>query len=203
MQAEAGTSLTPSQRAVDPEGGSESATPGRRRRILVWVLVVVAGAAYVGDRLSKQWVLDHLVEGQVRGFAGPVLRFQLTHNSGAAFSLGTGATWVFTVIASVVAVVIVVLARRVGSLGWALALGLLLGGCLGNLTDRLFRPPGFGRGEVVDFLQLSFWPTFPIFNVADSSVVSAAVLIALLALSGIGLDGARTVGRPRSAQADA
>jgi len=78
--------------------------------------------------------------------------------------------------------------RRLGSRGWALALGLLLGGSLGNLTDRLLRAPGPGLGEVVDFLQL---PNFPIFNIGDSAIVTAACLIGLLAFRGIGVDGTR------------
>jgi signal peptidase II len=87
-------------------------------------------------------------------------------------------------------VFIVITARRLGSRGWAIALGLLLGGSLGNLTDRMFRAPGPGRGHVVDFLQL---PNFPIFNVGDSAIVTAAVLIALLAFRGVNVDGTRVV----------
>lgn len=155
------------------------------------MLALVAGTAYLADRLSKGWALDNLADGRSRDLVGSLVRLTLTYNSGAAFSLGTGATWVFTVIATVVAVAILFISRRLRSPGWAVALGLLLGGCLGNLTDRLTRPPGFGRGEVVDFLQL---PNFPIFNIADSAVVSAAVLIGLLALRGIGLDGQRNAG---------
>jgi signal peptidase II len=119
---------------------------------------------------------------------GSVLQLNLTRNSGAAFSIGTGATWILTAIACSVVVFVVVTARRLGSRGWALALGLLLGGSLGNLTDRMFRAPGPGRGQVVDFLQL---PHYPIFNIADSAIVSAAVLIAVMAFRGVGIDGTR------------
>lgn len=143
---------------------------------------------YVADRLSKAWALAHLRPGEPRDLLGPLLRLHLTFNSGAAFSIATGATWIFTLIACAVVVVIVVTSRRLRSLGWAWALGLLLGGSLGNLTDRLVRAPGFGRGHVTDFLELPRWP---IFNVADSCIVAAAVLIGLLALRGIGVDGAR------------
>jgi len=93
-----------------------------------------------------------------------------------------------------VVVFVVITARRLGSRGWALALGLLLAGSLGNLTDRMFRAPGPGRGEVVDFVQL---PHYPIFNVADSAIVCAAVLIAVLAFRGVGIDGTRvSTGKP-------
>ena len=104
------------------------------------------------------------------------------------FSLGTGSTWLLTVVAVVVLVVIVRFSRRLGSLGWAWAFGLLLGGALGNLTDRLVREPGFGRGHVVDFID---YHDLFIGNVADIAIVAAAVLIALLALRGIGVDGRR------------
>jgi signal peptidase II len=89
-------------------------------------------------------------------------------------------------------VTIIRFARRLGSLGWAVALGLLLGGALGNLTDRLFRAPGFFRGHVIDFLE---WPHWPVFNLADSCIVTAAALIALLSLRGIGIDGQRVTPR--------
>ena len=112
---------------------------------------------------------------------------------GAAFSIGTGETWILTAIACSVVVFVVLTARRLGSRGWALALGLLLGGSLGNLSDRMFRAPGPGRGQVVDFLQL---PHYPIFNIADSAIVSAAVLIALLAFRGVRIDGTRASGDP-------
>jgi signal peptidase II len=94
-------------------------------------------------------------------------------------------TWVLTVIAVVVVVVVVRVASRLQSRVWALTLGLLLGGALGNLTDRLFRAPGVARGHVVDFLELPHWP---IFNVADSAIVTAGVLVVLLTLLGVGLD---------------
>ncbi|HET7303152.1 MAG TPA: signal peptidase II [Segeticoccus sp.] len=154
-------------------------------------LVVVAGVVYVLDRLTKLWAVDSLTPGQPRDLVGSVLRLNLINNPGAAFSLATSATWVLTLIAVGVVAAIIYTARRLRSRGWAWALGLLLGGASGNLTDRLVRPPGFGRGHVVDFLQLPHWP---IFNIADSAIVSAAVLIVLLALLGIGVDGRSDAG---------
>jgi signal peptidase II len=149
----------------------------------------VAVPIYIADQLTKAWATSNL-QGEPRQLVGSVLQLNLTYNSGAAFSIGTGATIVLTAIASSVVVFVLFMARRLGSMGWALALGLLLGGALGNLTDRMFRAPGSGRGHVVDFLQL---PNFPVFNIADSAIVSAAVLIALLSFRGISIDGTRAV----------
>jgi signal peptidase II len=150
--------------------------------------LIVAVPVYVIDQLAKAWAVANLQPGQPRAVIGSVLQLDLTRNSGAAFSIATGATWVLTAIACSVVIFIVVVARRLGSRGWALALGLLLGGSLGNLTDRMFRAPGPGRGHVVDFIEL---PHYPIFNVADSAIVCAAVLIAFLAFRGISIDGTR------------
>jgi signal peptidase II len=127
----------------------------------------------------------------------------LTHfrNPGAAFSFAEGFTIVFTVIAVVVAGVIVRTARRLYSTGWAVALGLVLGGAVGNLLDRVFRSPGFLRGEVIDFLSV-FGPNgeyYPIFNIADSAIVCGGILGALLALRGIDFDGSRSGSGPSSA----
>jgi signal peptidase II len=149
---------------------------------------MVAVPVYLADQLTKAWASANLQPDQPRALVGSVLQLNLTRNSGAAFSIGTGATWILTAIACSVVVFVVVTARRLGSRGWALALGLLLGGSLGNLTDRMFRAPGPGRGQVVDFLQL---PHYPIFNIADSAIVSAAVLIAVMAFRGVGIDGTR------------
>lgn len=134
------------------------------------------------DRLTKLWALSSLDENVPQDFVGSLLRLRLIFNPGAAFSLGTGATPLFTVIQAVVSVAVVVAALRVGRLRWAIALGLVLGGASGNLTDRLTRPPGFGLGHVVDFLEL---PNFPVFNIADSAIVAAACLVALLSLRGV------------------
>jgi signal peptidase II len=111
-------------------------------------------------------------------------------NPGAAFSLATGQTWIFSIAAAAVVIAIVVFARRIRSFRWALMLGMLLGGTLGNLTDRLFREPGFGLGHVVDFIYLP-WILPAIFNVADTFIVSSMGLLLLLTLLGVGLDGVR------------
>jgi signal peptidase II len=165
--------------------------PSTARRLLYVALVIVAVPVYVADQLTKAWASANLEPDHPRDLIGSVLQLNLTHNSGAAFSIGTGATWVLTAIACSVVLFVVFTARRLGSRGWALALGLLLGGSLGNLTDRMFRAPGPGRGQVVDFLQL---PHYPIFNIADSAIVTAAVLIAVMAFRGVSIDGTRRSG---------
>lgn len=184
MQIQAGAALITSRHANQSQ--STRSTP---RRLLYLGVVFVAVPVYVADQLTKAWAVANLQPDQPRDVIGSLVRLNLTRNSGAAFSIGTGATWILTAIACSVVVFVVITARRLGSRGWALALGLLLGGSLGNLSDRMFRAPGPGRGEVVDFLQL---PHYPIFNIADSAIVCAAVLIAILAFRGVSIDGTRS-----------
>lgn len=171
--------------------------PRRRRRRLFVLLAVVAVLAYLSDQLTKRIALDLLADGESRPFIGDWVSFKLIGNPGAALSLGAGNTWVMTLIAAGVLLAIVFVAKDLGSRGWALALGLLLGSALGNLTDRFARPPGGGEGHVVDFLDYNGWF---IGNVADIWIVGAAGLIVILALRGIGVDGtrehARTKGGP-------
>jgi len=183
MQGQAGAPLITS-----PPANEITTAQSTSRRRLFLGLVTVAVPVYVADQLTKAWASANLRPDQPRDLIGSVLRLNLTRNAGAAFSIGTGATLVLTMIACSVVVFVVIMARRLGSRGWALALGLLLAGSLGNLSDRMFRAPGPGRGHVVDFLQL---PHYPIFNIADSAIVSAAVLIGVLAFRGISIDGTR------------
>ncbi|WP_299037339.1 signal peptidase II [uncultured Pseudokineococcus sp.] len=140
------------------------------------------------DQLTKVLAVDRLVEGEPVELVPGVLDLYLLYNPGAAFSLATGLTWVLTLVAVAVVVAVALMARRLGSRAWALTLGLLLGGALGNLTDRLLREPGFGVGHVVDFLRLPRWP---VFNLADTAIVVAAVLVVVLSFRGIGVDGRR------------
>lgn len=167
----------------------------RSRRSLTIALSAVAAFVYLLDQVTKLAAVAYLDPGRAVPLVDGVLQLRLIRNPGAAFGMATGLTWLLTLVALIVVVVVVGVARRLGSRGWALALGLLLGGALGNLTDRLLREPGFARGHVVDFLELSRWP---VFNVADSSIVAAAVLIGVLGLRGIGVDGARESGHPES-----
>jgi signal peptidase II len=156
----------------------------------VALLAVVAALVLALDQGTKAIALAHLTVGQRTPLLGDLFGLQLMYNSGAALSLASGMTWVFTVAAVGVSLVIIRVADRLGSRGWALALGLLLGGAVGNLVDRLVRPPGIGTGHVVDFLAYGGWF---IGNVADIAIVVAAVLIVLLTLIGIGMDGRRGV----------
>lgn len=150
---------------------------------------VVAVAIYLADQGTKALALANLELGATVPFIGELLQLHLVMNPGAAFSLGSGSTWIFAVIASVVVVVLIVFSRKIRSVRWAAVFGLLLGGTLGNLSDRLFREPGFGVGHVVDFLQLYAFPA--IFNVADIAISAAMVLFILLTILGVNLDGVR------------
>ncbi len=168
------------------------------------VLVVVALVVLAVDQLAKWWVVGNLPYREPQRVVGDLLIFEYDRNPGAAFSIGTGSTWIFSIIAVAVLVFVIWYARRIRSTVWALVLGLVLGGLLGNLADRLFRPPGFGVGEVVDFLRIPLLPA--IFNLADTAIVSAMVLFLVLTVMGVGLDGRRVKAVPaggRDAAGDA
>lgn len=175
---------------LDPPAGVD---PDVRRRCLT-ILIAVAFGAVVLDQLVKWWVVAS-IRPRIEAGEGPIvllgglLKFTYVENTGAAFSIGVGYTWIFTIVAIVVAGVILRTSRRLGSLGWAVALGGLLGGLLGNLIDRLTRPPGPGLGYVVDFIQL---PYFAVFNVADMFITLSAAGMVLLALRGIEISGRRS-----------
>jgi signal peptidase II len=156
------------------------------------VLACVAAFVLAADAISKAIVVAHLRPEQPVHVLGNIFELWLTRNPGAAFSVGTGETIVFTLIAIGVIVYIVRAARRLHSLGWAIALGLLLGGAAGNLGDRIFRAPGLFRGEVVDWIGVV--PRYyPIFNLADSAIVCGGILMVILAMRGYHLDGTRTL----------
>ncbi|GAA1833150.1 signal peptidase II [Actinomadura chokoriensis] len=152
------------------------------------MLVAVALAALVADIVSKIIVVATLQDREPIRLLGGLLTLLETRNSGAAFSIGTGYTVVFTLIACGVVVAILRTARNLRSLPWAVCLGLLLGGALGNLTDRLVRAPAPLKGHVVDWIQLPHWP---VFNLADSAIVCGGVLAVLLAARGLQVDGTR------------
>ncbi|MFC4244798.1 signal peptidase II [Gryllotalpicola reticulitermitis] len=155
------------------------------------VLAAVAVCIYAADQVAKALVVTHLTEDERVPILGNLLVFIYTRNPGAAFSIGTNSTWIFTIIAIGVFAFVIWYARRLRSVAWGVVFGLLLGGLLGNLTDRLLRPPAFGQGEVVDFIKIPLLPA--IFNLADSAIVAAMALFLILTLRGIGLDGRRTV----------
>lgn len=179
-------------------GATAVRTP-RGRAAVFGTLGAVFVVGYAADQASKYWAEHHLVRGVSKPLLGDFLRLHLTYNPGAAFSLGTGLTWVLTTVACGVVLFTAWTARRLRSVAWAAALGLLLAGACGNLTDRWFRSPGPARGHVVDFLRLPAWP---IFNVADVCIVSAAVLISVLALRGITIEGGRADERGSTGDVD-
>jgi signal peptidase II len=163
------------------------------RRPRTRLLLLLAAGVLLADLISKLVVVATIEPGEDIRLLGGALYLTQLRNIGAAFSFAEGWTIVFSLVAVVVAVVIVRTARRLYSTGWAITLGLVLGGALGNLIDRVFRDPGFLRGGVVDFLSV-FGPdgsVWPVFNVADSAIVCGGILGALLALRGIDFDGSR------------
>jgi signal peptidase II len=185
MQTTSGTSLSSS----DPD--SEPKDPDRKPRRF-GLLAAVAVAAYAIDVVTKTVAVSSLAGRPPIEVLGDFLQLHLTRNPGAAFSLGTSATFALSLISIGVVAVVLWLGRRVVSPLWAVALGLLLGGAMGNLTDRLLRAPApehFLQGHVVDFLEL---PNWPVFNLADSAIVVAAALIILQSFRGVQIDGQRT-----------
>ena len=193
MQAAPGTPL--SHAGADVGAGANSSAPPRRRRVVV--LACVAAFVLAADIVSKSIIVAHLRPDQPVHVLGDIFELLLTRNPGAAFSVGTGETAVFTVIAFGVIVYIARTARKLYSIGWAIALGLLLGGAMGNLGDRIFRSPGLFRGYVVDWIGVV--PRYyPIFNLADSAIVCGGILTVILALRGYHLDGTRSVDDARA-----
>jgi signal peptidase II len=173
---------------------------GRIRSARTAYLVVLGvGAALVGlDQWTKQLAIDGLGDGSVVRILGGLVYLDLTFNPGAAFSIGTGLTWIFPIIAMAISAGILWFTRQLRSWPWAVVLGLILGGALGNLVDRLFREPGPMRGHVVDFISV-FAPAgekFPIFNIADSALTVGVVLAIALELFAVRRDGTRVVKRP-------
>ncbi|MCP4741036.1 MAG: signal peptidase II [Actinomycetales bacterium] len=161
---------------------------GAHRSVLAVLASTAVGIVLI-DQVTKAWAVAYL-QPRIESGEGPVylidplLRLTYVENTGAAWGMGAGYTWIFTIVAVVVGIVIVRFARTITSRAWALALGGLLGGLLGNLIDRLTRPPGPGLGSVVDFIGL---PNFPVFNVADIAITCSAVAMIILAWRGIPL----------------
>lgn len=181
--------MTPAEDQDEDHAAPPPAAPRHRQ---VGLFLTVALSAVVLDVVSKVLVVSHLEQRRepLRTLGGAIY-LDVARNSGAAFSLGTGFTLILTAVAVAVAVVIARTASRMRSVGWAVALGLVLGGAVGNLIDRLFRSPGVGRGHVVDWISV-FGPNgvhWPIFNVADSAIVCGAILAGILALRGIDIAG--------------
>lgn len=178
MQAARGTPLSNAARRAARR------QPSRR----VGVLVGVALTVLVADIVTKLLAVDRLAGRSPVEVVDGLLTLRLVRNSGAAFGFAQGLTVVFTAVAVAVVVVILRAARRLRSSGWAVALGLVLGGAVGNLVDRVFRSPGPLRGRVIDFLELPHWP---VFNLADAAIVTGGLLTVLLSMRGIHYDGTR------------
>ncbi|MER8182557.1 signal peptidase II [Kitasatospora sp. NPDC094015] len=191
----------PSAPAPGPVGATAAGARAAVRRRRIGVLLGVALLAYVIDLISKLVVVARLEpDHSVIRVIGDVMTFQVIRNPGAAFGMGQAMTVVFTAIAAAVIVVIWRIARRLYSLPWAIALGLLLGGALGNLTDRLFRSPGVFRGHVVDFISVQH---FAVFNLADSAIVCGGILVVLLSFRGSNPDGSsHQPAKPKAGRAD-
>lgn len=185
MQAARGASLTGD--ANEPDDIQATRPRGSRTRYLA-LFAAVALVAYTVDVVSKVLAVEHLTDRPDVELVGDFFVLHLVRNPGAAFSTGTGYTAVFTCLAIVAVLVILYLVRRIGSAGWAVALGLLLAGVSGNLTDRMLREPGPLRGHVIDMFML---PNWPVFNVADICINAAAVLILIQVYRGIRIDGTR------------
>jgi signal peptidase II len=179
MQAEGGASLS----------DAEPQSPAPRVSRTTLLLVGVAATALLLDQVSKAVIVATMAHREPIELLWGFTTITYIRNPGAAFSVGTGATWLFTGVAVVVVVVILRTSRRLRSIPWAICLGGLLGGALGNLTDRVFRSPGHLKGHVVDWIQ---WPHYPVFNVADCFVVCSVIGIVLLSVLGYELDGGRT-----------
>jgi signal peptidase II len=186
MQAARGASLSSSDPTSTPTG--PSGRRGARKGALV-VFASIAVVGYLTDLVSKVLAVEHLTGKAPVPVLGDWLTLYLARNPGAAFSTGTSYTVVLTFVAAAAGVAVLWTARRVRSTGWAIGLGFLMAGVLGNLTDRLFRSPGVLRGHVVDFLQL---PNWPIFNVADVCINIAAGVVILQAVRGISVNGGRS-----------
>jgi signal peptidase II len=181
--------------AAEPASTDETHTaspdaPPRRR---LGLFAITAGLVLAADVATKVAAVALLEDERPVRLLGGAAYLVLFRNSGAAFSMATGMTWLLTIIAMIVVVVIIRLAPKLRSVGWAVGLGLVLGGAAGNLADRLFRAPGPLRGHVVDFFSV-FAPdgsVFPVFNVADSAIVVGGLSLMLLAVLGRDYDGGR------------
>jgi signal peptidase II len=187
MQAARGASLTGGELPSGAPGPTRAPVPLRL------VFAVVAVSALVLDQVTKSLAVDRLTGRPDVEVVGSWLTLHLVRNPGAAFSLGTEFTVVLSFVAMAAIGVVLWLSRRLGSLGWAVGLGLLLGGVAGNFGDRMLREPGPFRGHVIDFLRL---PNWPVFNLADICINLAAGVIVVQAFRGIRVDGTRERAEP-------
>ena len=172
-------------RSAEPSTGGDDEHTGAPPRRRLRLLLSIAAAVLLLDIVTKVLAVRLLVPGQPVSIIGDTVTWTLVRNSGAAFSMATGYTWMLTLVAMGVVVGIIWMGRRLVSPWWAVGLGLILGGALGNLVDRFFRAPGPLRGHVVDFLSIGWWP---VFNGADPAVVGGAMLLVALSVFGYEFD---------------
>jgi signal peptidase II len=184
--------VTSADKAGEDGAAEPAADPPARAPRRLRLLLSVAAVVLTLDVVTKVLAVRLLPPGQPISIIGDVVTWNLVRNSGAAFSMATGYTWLLTLIATGVVVGIVWMGRRLVSPWWAVGLGMILGGAMGNLVDRFFRAPGPLRGHVVDFFSVGWWP---VFNVADPSVVGGAILLVVLSMFGYDFDA---VGRRRA-----
>jgi signal peptidase II len=161
---------------ADPYGRSDATAGAITRRW--WLVGTLVATVIALDQATKAWAVSALAD-HPRSIVGTDVELRLSRNTGSAFSLFRGFTPLLAVLAIVIAVLIVRSVRRAEDRLALVALALVLAGALGNLGDRLFRPPGVLRGAVVDFVKVESWPTF---NVADSAITIGAVLLVIGAL---------------------
>lgn len=152
------------------------------------LLLGIVGVVIGVDQLTKVWAESRLGDGEVIPVLGELLQLRLVYNPGAALSIANGQTWLITIFVIGISIAIIRLIPRLRSRWWLSAMGLVLAGGIGNLIDRLFRDPGFGRGEVIDFID---YAGFFVGNVADIAIVGGAAIAIVLALLDIGFDGQR------------
>ena len=162
-------------------------TATKRQRVAVFATLAASIVAI--DQLTKYWAEANLSQTQSIQIIGELLQFRLAYNNAAAFSIGLGATWILTLISLTASTLLIIYGPRVKTMAWAVVGGFALGGAAGNLIDRALKPPQFLNGWVVDFIQIPF--NFPIFNLADTFLVTAVVLAILLTLRGDEIGGGR------------
>lgn len=195
---------------ADEEVGSEPPTTeptvatAPKGKPQVVLLALVAAFVLLIDAVSKALIVSNMTDGQSVRLLGGLIYFSLIRNPGAAFSMATGMTWILAIVAIGVVVLIIKMAPKLRSPVWAVCLGLILGGALGNLMDRIFRSPGVLRGHVVDFVSL-FGPDakyFAVFNLADSAITIGGIMLVVVTLIGIDFDGHRVKRGKRAAAGD-
>lgn len=179
---------------------SSAAKPARKLpglKYLGWFFGLAAIVVAL-DQGAKITAIANLSPNQYYPFLGDLLRLYLVYNDSAAFSLSLGSTAIFTVISSLATIALIWWAPRIETRSWSIIAGLVLGGVVGNLIDRLFREPGFGSGHVVDYLSLPF--NFPIFNIADMAISITAVVVVLRVMRGENIGKAKTSASKRPEQ---